>query len=314
MEGSTPAGRLVLVGGVIVDTVVAVEALPARGGDVLGRDFLQAVGGGFNVLAAASRQGMATAYAGRFGSGPLGVQARAALEAEGVELLLPEPLPGETGVCLVMVDAGGERTMVTVEGVEADLGPADLARLEIHPEDTVYLSGYELAYPHAVVLGEWLGTADFEADLVFDPGPLVADLEPALLEAALARAAWLSLSAAEAEALTGAGSPVTAAIACLDRGPRLRGAIVRTGAEGCVLAERDEELMRIAAYPAKAIDTTGAGDAHVGAFLAALARGASPGEACVWGNAAASVVVGRRGPSQAPGREQTAAVIAGTAP
>lgn len=309
---ATPAGRLVLVGGVIVDVVVGVEALPARGGDVLGRDFLQAVGGGFNTLAAASRQGMATAYAGRFGSGPLGVQARAALSAEGVELLLPEPLEGETGVCVVIVDAGGERTMVTVEGVEANLTAAELEGLAIRPRDTVYVSGYELAYPHAAVLGEWLRGAEFEGDLVFDPCPLVADLDPDLLEAALARTAWLSLSGEEAELLTGAGSPVAAAVACLDRGPRLRGVIVRTGAEGCVLALPDEELMRIPAYPARAIDTTGAGDAHVGAFIAALARGASPGEACVWGNAAASVVVGRRGPARAPGREETAAVMAGT--
>jgi sugar/nucleoside kinase (ribokinase family) len=71
--------------------------------------------------------------------------------------------------------------------------------------------------------------------------------------------------------------------------------------------------MQIAAYPAESIDTTGAGDAHVGAFVAALARGASAGEACVWGNAAASVVVTRRGPSRAPSREETAAIMAGTA-
>jgi sugar/nucleoside kinase (ribokinase family) len=53
-------------------------------------------------------------------------------------------------------------------------------------------------------------------------------------------------------------------------------------------------------FAAEVVDTTGAGDTHVGAFVAALARGVGPVEACRWANAAASVVVASRGQASPP--------------
>ena len=80
--------RLVLVGSVIVDIVLYVEALPERGGDVVASRSMTTAGGGFNVLSAAARQGLPSAYGGLVGTGPFGAQVRAALAAESVELLL----------------------------------------------------------------------------------------------------------------------------------------------------------------------------------------------------------------------------------
>ncbi len=64
--------------------------------------------------------------------------------------------------------------------------------------------------------------------------------------------------------------------------------------------------MTVPAFPTDVVDTTGAGDTHVGAFAAALARGLAPAEACRWANAAASAVVARWGAATAPGLEETA--------
>ena len=46
-------------------------------------------GGGFNVMAAAARQGLPVAYAGAHGTGPFADLARAGLAAEGIEVLQP---------------------------------------------------------------------------------------------------------------------------------------------------------------------------------------------------------------------------------
>jgi sugar/nucleoside kinase (ribokinase family) len=54
---------------------------------------------------------------------------------------------------------------------------------------------------------------------------------------------------------------------------------------------------------------SGAGDTHVGAFIAALARGLDPVEACRWGNAAASVVVASRGQPSPPRLAELRALI-----
>ncbi len=75
---------------------------------------------------------------------------------------------------------------------------------------------------------------------------------------------------------------------------------MRAGADGCVVVESGGEPVAIPAFPADVADTTGAGDTHVGAFIAALARGLEPLEACVWANAAAAVVVASRGQVSPP--------------
>ena len=70
--------RLISLGNVIIDIVAEVPALPARGGDVLASRALE-VGGGFNLMAAAARQGLDVGYAGALGHGPFGDLARRAL-------------------------------------------------------------------------------------------------------------------------------------------------------------------------------------------------------------------------------------------
>ena len=119
------------VGSILIDIGVGIEHPPARGDDMLADSASLAVAGGLNILGAARRQGMPAAYLGRIGSGHLGRMVSSALAAEGVEPLL-DPTPGEdTGFCIVMVDATGERTMVTTMGVEAHLAPEDLAAITL---------------------------------------------------------------------------------------------------------------------------------------------------------------------------------------
>ena len=53
-----------------------------------------------------------------------------------------------------------------------------------------------------------------------------------------------------------------------------------------------------------AVDTTGAGDAHAGVFLAALAGGLPPAAAAARANAAAALSTTRTGPATAPDRDE----------
>ncbi|MGW6804084.1 PfkB family carbohydrate kinase, partial [Streptomyces sp. NPDC055039] len=64
-------------------------------------------------------------------------------------------------------------------------------------------------------------------------------------------------------------------------------------------------------FPVEAVDSNGAGDAHVGAFLALLGQGHEPLTAARGANAAAAYAVGRRGPATAPDRTQLAAFLGG---
>ncbi|WP_433189085.1 PfkB family carbohydrate kinase [Actinoallomurus sp. CA-150999] len=81
-----------------------------------------------------------------------------------------------------------------------------------------------------------------------------------------------------------------------------RRVIVRIGPAGCVLAMPGAEVLRVPAFDVRAVDSNGAGDAHVGVFVAGLAEGLSPARAALRANAAAAIAVTRRGPATAPTR------------
>ena len=116
-----PFTRLLHLGNVVVDVVLDVPALPEPGGDVLATRAETAAGGGFNVMAAAARLGLAVAYGGVIGSGPFAALARAACAAEGIEVLQPAKPGLDTGFVVSIVDATGERTFLTSRGAEATL-------------------------------------------------------------------------------------------------------------------------------------------------------------------------------------------------
>jgi sugar/nucleoside kinase (ribokinase family) len=305
--------RLLHLGNVVVDIVVTVPALPERGGDVLASRAAAAAGGGFNVMAAAARQGLPAAYAGAHGTGPFGSLARAALAEEGIEVIQPAKAGLDTGFVLTMVEAGGERTFLTSRGAEATLTAADLDRVSPAARDAIYLSGYGLVHDsnRAALLG-WLARLGVGQVVFFDPGPLVGSIPAAALAAVLGRADWLPCNAREAGILTGLADPRAAAAALARRvGPVGQARVlVRTGPDGCLIARPGDEVVAVPGFKVGAVDTNGAGDALSGAFIAALGAGAAAAAAARSANAAAALSVTRRGPATAPTREELAQFLA----
>jgi sugar/nucleoside kinase (ribokinase family) len=295
-----PFGRLLHLGNVVVDVVLTVPALPEPGGDVLATSTQTTAGGGFNVMAAARRQGLPVAYCGAIGSGPFAGLARAACAREGIEVLQPAKAGADTGFVISVVDATGERTFLTSPGAEATLTVADLDVVRPGPRDAVYVSGYGLAHPaNRTALSGWLARLGGHTVLVFDPGPLVASLPREALGPVLGRADWLTCNAREATLLTGEADPPQAVQLLARRSPRA-GVLVRTGPGGCLLGRAGEPARHLPGYPVTAVDANGAGDTHTGAFLAALAAGADPARAARLANAAAALSVTRPGPATGP--------------
>jgi sugar/nucleoside kinase (ribokinase family) len=287
-------------GEAIVDVSMRVPAFPAPGADVLADSSRITAGGGFNVMAAAARQGLPVLYAGGHGTGPWGDLVRKALSAEGVEVLRhPDPLR-DTGFAVALSGPDGERTYVTQLGAESVREPGCMDEVTAGPGDVVYISGYGLIPPDSgPVVAAWAASLPPGALLFLDPGPLAAQIPAPLLAQVLPRCDWLSCTAAEASLLTGITDPADAARALLSRA---RNVIVRTGERGCLLALRKQRIVQVPAPAVTAVDTTGAGDAHAGAFLAALADGLPAEAAARRANAAAALAVTRRGPATAPTR------------
>ncbi len=305
---SQPLNRLVFAGEAIVDLLMWVPALPERGGDILAGSAAIQVGGGFNIMAAAARQGLRVVYAGGHGTGPWGDKVRAALDAEGIAVLRPPDPDADTGFDVALVEAGGERTFVTSLGAETLREPGAWDAVRVRTGDAVYVSGYGLVPPESgPILGAWAARLPPGVLLFLDPGPLVADIPEAVLDPVLSRCDWYSCNQREASLLTGVTDPVGAA-RLLARRTGQAGVIVRTGPEGCVLALRvagaaNQPGLSLSLIPAPAVvavDTTGAGDAHSGVFLAGIAEGLTPAEAAGRANAAAALTVTRSGPAVSP--------------
>src|SRR5258708_16286691 len=99
--------RLLHLGNVVVDVVVSVPALPERGGDVMASQAEATAGGGFNVMAAAARQGLRAAYAGAHGTRPFGTLAPAALAPEGSGVIQPAKTRLGTRLAVPIVEGRG---------------------------------------------------------------------------------------------------------------------------------------------------------------------------------------------------------------
>jgi sugar/nucleoside kinase (ribokinase family) len=296
--------RLLHLGNVVVDVVLSVPAIPERGGDVVASRSKAAAGGGFNVMAAAARQGLRAAYAGAHGTGPFGTLARAALAQEGIDLIQPVRAGLDTGFVLTIVEASGERTFLTSPGAEATLSPADLGPVHPTPRDAVYLSGYSLVHANnRAALLSWLPGLGNGDTVFFDPGPLVESIPAGALAAVLGRADWVTCNAREAAILAGSTDPRAAVTALVSRTSRSR-FVVRTGPDGCLIGGPGAGVVHVPGFSVRAVDTNGAGDTHSGVFIAALAAGASETEAARTANAAAALSVTRRGPATAPSREE----------
>lgn len=316
MTAAGPAAdrRLLYLGNVVVDIVLEVPGLPDRGGDMFATRTRYLPGGGFNVMAAAARQGLRVSYAGAHGTGPFAELAGTALAAEGIEVLL-QPRPGlDAGFVVTLVEPGGERTFLSSRGAEATLSADDLAGITPDRGDLIGLSGYSLAHePNRMALTDWLNAHRGPHPVVFDPGPLAGLLPQPALRHVLARTTWLTCNEREARLLTGEHEPglaaraLTALLVSLagtgdDAGPA--GTLVRRGPAGCLVGLPGQPVHSVPGFGVRPTDTNGAGDAHTGVFIAALAAGLPVLDAVRRANAAGAVSVTRPGPASAPGRAE----------
>lgn len=318
-------GRVLHTGQAIVDVVMRVAAMPPVGGDVFASDSAFTAGGGFNVMAAAARDGGEVVYLGATGDGPFGTIVRDALAAERISTPAPPVTGQDTGYCVAIVDDDAERTFVSYLGAEGHVTLDDLTAVEVRSDDVVYVTGYSLLHgTNRASLLAWLPTLPEGTRVVFDPSPLVDEI-PDDAWTALVEGAWLwTLNAREAGlalnrlARVAAGDPGSSTMA-EDLADRLgRRVLLRCGGEGAYLADPGtpgtpaRRAVHVPGFPVVPVDTNGAGDAHTGVLAAALARGVDLAAAVPRANAAAALAITRPGPATSPDATEIDALVGGT--
>lgn len=306
-DSATP--RVIHTGQALVDQVIEVPDLPARGQNVMASSVAAYAGGAVTVLLAAARLGARCVHAGAHGTGPNGDLIRAALDAEGIAASAPPVTTRDTGVCVVLVEPTAERTFVTTLGAERDITVESLSSAAVGAGDLVCITGYSLAVAQTRdPLLAWLAALPEQAIVVLDPGAAFATLPADVRDRMLARTdVWTSNAEEAADLLAALGVVVPAGereIVAQARtlAPMMRDAavaIVRDGPDGCAVHAAGETTY-VPGFPQVPVDTNGAGDTHTGALLARIAAGDSWVDACRHANASAAMKVTRRGPTTAP--------------
>ncbi|RWK38388.1 PfkB family carbohydrate kinase [Mesorhizobium sp.] len=299
-------GRLVHIGSAVVDHVYRIDALPEPGSEKTASSYAQVAGGGFNMMVAASRTGTKVVFGGQLGSGPNGDFLRAAFSAEGIETLTPPSPVMDSGNCVAMISSDAERTFVSWPGAESVLSLDRMAPVRVAPGDWVFASGYTLSYPGSrAALADWIEALPAEIPLIFDPTPVVSDIPRAILDRVLARTSWLSCNTTEAAEIAGRGDVEAVAARLLaSHCPSAEAVVIRAGAKGCFVRLADGTAQAVPGFKVDAVDSNGAGDTHIGAFVSALSRGVPPFEAARYANAAAALSVTRHGGSSAPTEQE----------
>ncbi|MDO4791274.1 MAG: PfkB family carbohydrate kinase [Buchananella hordeovulneris] len=310
LPNSVNPPRFVSTGSVVIDLPMRVDHLPTQGADVLANSTGTVVGGGFNVVSAAARQGACVTLASPLGTGPNSAQARLALAAEGITIAFDD-MVGDIGLCIALVEKTGERTFITTLGVEAEHQPEDLATLKLRAGDFLYVSGYDLAYPSSSrVLGPWLQELPSGVILVIDAGPIVDEVDKDLLTQVLSRVDVLTMNRREAGLLQSRFDLADWSDLCQNMRPDSF-LVRRTGEYGCeVLRSGTREISVITPYPIqRVVDTTGAGDAHTGVLVASLMAGMDIDAAAQRANVAAAITSTRLGPATCPTFEEIDAAM-----
>ena len=305
-------GSVIHTGQAIVDLTLQVDALPAAGSDTFARGWSLQPGGGFNVMAAARREGVSVVYTGAHGTGLFGDLVRKAMTTEGVQILAEVTADTDTGFCVAVVDDHAERTFVSTLGAEAGPDIAVLNAAQVSSGDVVYVSGYSLYHTrNGSMLASWLPTVAPSVQIVVDSSPMIGEVGPERLTVAIETATLWTLNRTEAQALLsrlhGAHlEPLTDEDLACHLKARVPGSVVlRAGAHGCWIVDHDRPPVHVPSLPVTAVDTNGAGDTHSGVLCAGLCRGETLLEACRRANAAAALSVTRHGPATAPTRDET---------
>lgn len=299
------APRMIHTGQAIVDIVMEITKIPEPGGDVFADNTEMKVGGGFNVMAAARREGTDVLYAGGHGTGPLGDLVRQDLADEGVLLHLAAEVGTDTGFCVALIDENAERTFISTRGAECHVPIDALDELDTTPGDVVYVSGYSLHHrDNAAMLARFLPRLETQT-VVIDASPVIADIPDDALQIAIRHATVWTVNAREAALLMQRiapteGSHEMGATAQLLSQRLSATVLVRIGPEGCWVAQPQVDPVLVPGITVTPIDTNGAGDAHTGVLCAGIGNGRPMLDSVRRANIAGGIAVTRRGPATSP--------------
>ena len=304
------AGRVVLMGQILVDRVLQGARPIHGGGSEWARDGGTHVGGGFNALVAARRMGAEAISLSPIGAGPHASMIEAALAREGIVDAGPRVDGVDNGFCVAMIGHDAERTFISTKGAETmtpETAWADFVRM-MNPGDVLYIDGYLMDHPANREAAEAaLRVLPEGVRVLLDVSPVIG-----IPESLPTRHAIISMNSVEARAIAQQsrlnGYLPFDSLSCRLAQTLGRDTLIRLGASGAYFAryaspDSETSAAHIPTPTVDAVDTNGAGDAHSGVLAASLALGIPLERGLVLANCAGALASTVPGPASCPTRE-----------
>jgi len=286
---------IVVVGSINTDLVTVTKRMPTTGETVIASDFQTHPGGkGGNQAVAVARLGYPVRLIGRLGNDAFGGELRTQLKTAGVDIGSVATSDVVSGVAVILVSESSDNSILVAPGANYKVTPEDLdTNISILRNAGMVLTQLEIPLETVEYLARICAREN--VPLILDPAPAM-ELPTEIFK----HITWLTPNQTEAAFYLGNQhsslnplSPAKTADMFLSKG--CHGVVLKMGADGSYLATQTGLNRLVPAFPAKAIDTTAAGDAFNAGFATALMLGKSPLESASFAAAVAAISVTRRG-------------------
>ena len=280
--------KALVIGSTVCDVMVYLDRLPSREGDAHIHEQTWFLGGcAFNVVSVLHALGQNVDFISPVGTGVYGDFVKAELERLGIQT--PISVTGANGCCYCFIESDGERTFLSDHGVEYGFQKEWLQSLGQKRYDFIYLCGLEVEEPTGMELIQSI--SKLEGQVIFAPGPRGLLIPKDRLEAIYDQHPILHVNEVEALEFSGCKEIHQAVEGLYQRTGQL--VIVTLGEKGAIAY--DGNWYKAAGIPTKVVDTVGAGDSHVGAFLSARLEGLDIAQALSFANKVSSQIVASKG-------------------
>lgn len=282
---------IAVVGATMMDMIAYVDRVPLAGQTLVGSRFALGFGGkGANQAVAAARFGSTVFMVNAVGSDDFGAMHVTNFKEQGVDATYVHVKDGSSGVAPIWVEGNGMNRIVIVPGANDSLLPEEAVHAITHMPDIDAVVG-QLEIPQPVTAAAFAQARKRGALTILNPAP-AAPISHELL----AVTDWLIPNEVEFEMLHPAQQSPDSNEAILSFAHHYKVRVcVTLGDRGAALASQHGVITRIPAPSVHAVDTTGAGDCFVGAFVFGLTQGLTEEKAVALGCNAASLSVQRHG-------------------
>lgn len=323
--------RLLIIGSTCVDVILRLDHLPTTGEDMHPVQRFAMGGCAFNVAQVPKAYDVDLRFVTPIGDhGVFSDFVRAHLDNAGFRGPITVP-DSENGCCYCLVERSGERTFLSVHGVEYSFHAEYMEAFAGERFDYTYICGLEVEEKTGGELVAWLEAhPDIAGTVVYAPGPRGIEVDADRTERILAMHPILHLNEQEAQALAGMSGSEDSVLAGMggsedsilagmggsedlvragmdgSEDPVLSAAqalhaktgnmvIVTCGADGVLWISADGSVHSAPSVPSTVVDTIGAGDSHCGAVLTGLTLGWSEDDTMRFANQIASEVIAQEG-------------------